>query len=82
MKQVPNSILRNAIKLSPSLKPKLGLFVVYTAESDAGPWTPIPSTKVPDWVKDSPEVMGQLRNGMVASRPGSLHYRAELQAQH
>ena len=82
MKNIPASIKRNAVKLSPSLKPKLGFFIVYSSADGKEPWIPLLLGEVPDWVKDNPEVMGQLRNGMVASRPGSLHYRAELQVQH
>lgn len=82
MKKLPRSITRNAVHLSPSLKPKTDLFIMFVSETGEAPWTPIHRSAVPDWVKDDPEVMGQLRNGMIAHRGDSQHYRVELQVKH
>ena len=57
---------------------KLDHLIVFSAADQAGPWTPVPITEVPDWVKD-PDVMGYLVAGETVTDPaiGPLWFRAE-----
>jgi hypothetical protein len=81
--KLPASIERQAHRLSPSLKPKLDYFIVYLSETGEEPWRPVLSNEVPGWLKDNPEAMGQMANGMIAYMDGDqLFYRAERQARH
>src|SRR3990167_434111 len=39
---------------------KYDLLIIYVSDSQEGPWTPIHSNDVPDWLKNNMQAMGQL----------------------
>ncbi len=41
----------------------IGLFIVYRAIDEEGPWTPLHRDNVPDWIKNDDNVMGWLAEG-------------------
>ena len=49
---------------------KLAMFVVFRSlDPENEPWEPIRKDKVPKWIKDNDEVMGDLAQGIAVQNP-------------
>ena len=59
--------------------PEARLVILMALDPDKGPWQPVPPERVPDWIKDDPEVVANLVGGdMAKNRDGGLcWFRAE-----